>query len=799
MRRTTPHRTMTDETGLAACPSASLPSSPARGGALQVSQGGITVRRLRSALSAAAVAAIATLGVLLPSPAVAAPTFVQGTAFSTARLSTFTVTLSRSVAQGDLLVAWVGQYNAPEESQVADNVNGTWTRAPGALAFGDDTGDIALYYRENSQAAPAGLTITLSVSPPATAYWQGAVADYSGVALAGALDQIISKRFPDGSSVDTGPTPPVGAGELVYAAVITSPSAGSVSPGSSQGVRYMSRAQSTNAAPFEEDITASAAGAQDGTATLSSVTDWYAVCAVFHPYPATPPVPPSTPTGLAATSAASTRVTLSWSASSTGSVSGYAVYRDGSPIGTTRPDSTVFVDQDVTPSTTSTYTVDAFDLATDHSAPSAPLTVTTPAVSPEFVQGGAASTGSHVSSYSLPLTEPVQAGDLLIGWFSQFGATGQVRVSDNVNGPWTRSVSTTWGGSGDIALYYRQNSAAAPSGLTVTALPPASAYVQEAVAHYRHVATAGALDQAVVADGQGTSASAGPTATVPADELVVAAVLTSGQPVFATPGSSQTVPYVLDVRNGSASADLEDILSCTAGPQQGNLTFGTTDTWHMVLATFRPIVTASTTTTTTTTLPGTTTGLTSSVHPWSVFGQPVTFTATVTANSPGAGTPTGTVTFKDGSSTLGTGTLNGSGQATFTISTLAVGSHSITASYGGDATFSGSTSSPLTQTVKKAGTTTLLSSSANPSVSGQAVTFTATVTAKSPGAGTATGTVTFKDGSSTLGTGTLDSSGQATFVTSTLTVGSHSITASYGGDASFKGSTSPKFTQTVNP
>ena len=173
----------------------------------------------------------------------------------------------------------------------------------------------------------------------------------------------------------------------------------------------------------------------------------------------------------------------------------------------------------------------------------------------------------------------------------------------------------------------------------------------------------------------------------------------SGQPVFATPGSSQMVPYVLDVRNGSASSDLEDILSCAAGPQQGNLTFGATDTWHMVLATFRPIVTASTTTTTTTTLPGTTTGLTSSVHPWSVFGQPVTFTATVTANSPGAGTPTGTVTFKDGSSTLGTGTLNGSGQATFTTSTLAVGSHSITASYGGDASFKGSTSPKFTQTV----------------------------------------------------------------------------------------------------
>src|SRR5260370_9511088 len=44
-------------------------------------------------------------------------------------------------------------------------------------------------------------------------------AEYSGVALAGTLDQIVSKRFPDASSVDTGPTAPVGAGELVFEAV----------------------------------------------------------------------------------------------------------------------------------------------------------------------------------------------------------------------------------------------------------------------------------------------------------------------------------------------------------------------------------------------------------------------------------------------------------------------------------------------------------------------------------------------------------------------------------------------------
>src|SRR5205814_9361066 len=242
--------------------------------------------------------------------------------------------------------------------------------------------------------------------------------------------------------------------ELVYAAVVTSPAPGSVTPGSSLGVPYTARTHTANGSSFEEDITSSAAGGQHGTATLASATDWYAVCAVFHPTPATPPVPPSTPTGLGATSVASTRVALSWSPS-TGSVAGYTVYRDGSAIGTTRPDTTTFLDPDVTPSTSHAYSVDAFDLANDHSAQSALLTVTTPAQSPEFVQGVAASPGSRFKSYTLTLTAPVAAGDLLVGWFSQYNASGQVHVSDNVNGPWTRSVSTTWNGTGDIALFYR--------------------------------------------------------------------------------------------------------------------------------------------------------------------------------------------------------------------------------------------------------------------------------------------------------------------------------------------------------
>src|SRR5205814_657610 len=287
---------------------------------LVVQKKGLRVKYLSSAVSGLAV--IVALGAPFPHAALATPTFVQGTAFSTARLSSYAIPLTRPVAQGDLLVGWFSQYNAPGESQVSDNVNGAWTRvAAGALTFDDDTGDIALYYRENSRAAPGGLTITVSVST--TAYFQGAVAEYSGIALAGSLAEVAAAHGNETTPVDTGLTPAVDAGELVFAALVTDVSPTSVRPGGSAGIPFTARVQTSNANSFAEDITSSAAGAQHGTATLGNTSaEWYAVCAVFHPYPVTPPVPPSTPTGLAATSVASTRVALSWSPSA-GSVAGH--------------------------------------------------------------------------------------------------------------------------------------------------------------------------------------------------------------------------------------------------------------------------------------------------------------------------------------------------------------------------------------------------------------------------------------------------------------------------------------------
>ncbi len=193
----------------------------------------------------------------------------------------------------------------------------------------------------------------------------------------------------------------------------------------------------------------------------------------------------------------------------------------------------------------------------------------------------------------------------------------------------------------------------------------------------------------------------------------------------------------------------------------------------------------------------TTTTLSSSANP-SVYGQQITFTATVSAVAPASGTPTGTVTFTDGSTKLGTVDLDSAGKAEWTTSTpLTVGPHDITATYNGDTDFTTS-SATLTQTVNQNGTTTTLTSSANPSVYGQSVTLTATVSAGSSDAGTPTGTVTFTDGGTTLGTVDLNSQDQAPWTTTTpLTVDAHSITATYNGDTDFTTS-SAALTQTVN-
>lgn len=92
-----------------------------------------------------------------------------------------------------------------------------------------------------------------------------------------------------------------------------------------------------------------------------------------------------------------------------------------------------------------------------------------------------------------------------------------------------------------------------------------------------------------------------------------------------------------------------------------------------------------------------------------VFDQPATLTATVAPLAPGAGTPTGSVTFLDGANSLGTVALS-SGTATYSISSVAAGSHSFNATYSGDSNFAGSSSPTYPLTIGKATATVTLGS-----------------------------------------------------------------------------------------
>jgi hypothetical protein len=192
-------------------------------------------------------------------------------------------------------------------------------------------------------------------------------------------------------------------------------------------------------------------------------------------------------------------------------------------------------------------------------------------------------------------------------------------------------------------------------------------------------------------------------------------------------------------------------------------------------------------------LPNYTLTETSSANPASL-NQSITFTATL-ASTIHAWVPSGTITFEDGSTQLGTVTLV-KGKASLTTSFASLANHFITALYSGDSHYANG-STTLVQWVRY-GTAATVTSSLNPSNVGQAVTFTATVTPVGSGVPTPAGRVYFTDGKTSLGWATLNTLGQATFTTSSLSAGTHFIDVIYLGNFEFKGATAPLLKQVVN-
>jgi hypothetical protein len=183
-----------------------------------------------------------------------------------------------------------------------------------------------------------------------------------------------------------------------------------------------------------------------------------------------------------------------------------------------------------------------------------------------------------------------------------------------------------------------------------------------------------------------------------------------------------------------------------------------------------------------------------------VSGEAVNYSTSVAAAAPGAGVPDGTVQLVvDGSNTGSPVTLSG-GVANFApVTSLGAGNHAISVTYSGSGNYAGGSGSTH-QSVTKADTSNTVLISPSPSSEGQVTNITATIGVTAPGSGAATGLVTFTSDGSPIGSASLVAAGggaKATLPISTLAPGSHTIVATYGGDANYNGSTSAPVSHTV--
>jgi hypothetical protein len=288
-----------------------------------------------------------------------------------------------------------------------------------------------------------------------------------------------------------------------------------------------------------------------------------------------------------------------------------------------------------------------------------------------------------------------------------------------------------------------------------------------------------------------TSGLAGPTGTVTFTDTTTSTVL-------GTVGVTDAVGFSGNTYTYSATAVLATTGITTTGANSITATYSGDANFSGTTSTAVAVTVGTGT--------ATTVVVTSNSNPTTLNGRP-TFTATINA---GAGPTSGTVTFYDGTTVLGTGTVGSAHTATFRPASGAAffgGTHNITAAFGGVATtFTASTSPVFVETVNQ-GTTTIVLTAKNQAVAGQTVTLAALITPSSTTAAFAPNqsVVTFFDGNTPIGTATpitvtATQGGygvwNAVLADATLAPGVHNITASYS-DINYSSSTSNSQTVTI--
>lgn len=718
-------------------------------------------------------------------------------------------------------------------SSVPAGATGTITVTSGGQTLGSGT------------VSPAGtVVITTSVLPVGTdtitASYSGDSNDNPGT---GSTTQTVSKNTPTVTVSTSGPStvgqpvtitstvPPGTTGSVTFTSGGTTIGTGTISSGGTVSI-------TTSSLPVGSDtITASYGG--DGNNNPSTGTTTQTVNQIAPPITLTSSSNPAT-----------VNQSITFTATVPTSATGTITFSDG---GTTIGSGTVVngtVTVTVPGLTSGTHSITATYGGDTNDAPatSAPLTQTvnkvTPVLPPPVVSAPTITTGgSETITETVPsgVSGPVtfSNGTTVIGTAPIVGGVATITVTnlpvgsdpitastpgDANNNPATSPATTVTvtKGTPTVGLASSLNPSTANQPVTFTATVPTGAtgtvtFTDGGTTIGTATVTNGVAtitDSSLTAGSHTITASYGgdnsynAATSAPLTQIVNKATPTLPPPVVSAPTESyggtetitETVPSGVSgpvtFSNGTTVIGTAPVVGGVATITVNNLPVGSDPITASTPgdANNNPATSPATTVTVTPAPPTVT--LTSSANPSSA-GQSVTFTASIPTGA------TGTITFKDGSTVLGTAPVSG-GVATLTTSTLTSGTHTITATYGGDTNYGAATSAPLSQVVGTVPTMITLTQSTSTELLGSSVTFTATVSATVP---TPTGTVSFMDGSTVLGTAplstngsvtvSLDLSGNAAYATNSLTTGSHTITAVYSGSTNFTTSTSAPVTNIV--
>jgi chitodextrinase len=296
------------------------------------------------------------------------PSFVQKAELRITMGSRVSVNFSSSNTAGNLIIAYLVWDNSGSAS-ISDSRGNTYSSAIGPTKYSGDRANAQIFYASN--IAGGTNTVTATFSTTITACGILYIHEYSGVKQTSPVDSVVSATGWS-SSMNSGNLSTSNANDLLFAGgesgnTVTKPGNGYTARSSSYG-------------NMTEEKIASTAGSYSATATQNGRA-WILQLVAFKPIGSSADtLAPTVPTGLSANIVSPYQINLSWNASTDNvGVAGYKVFRNSSQIATVTS-GTSYQDASLTPNTTYSFSVSAYDQAGNNSAQSTAVNATTPAL-----------------------------------------------------------------------------------------------------------------------------------------------------------------------------------------------------------------------------------------------------------------------------------------------------------------------------------------------------------------------------------------------------------------------------------